>query len=194
LTAHRARWAAITFVGLAVALTLATLPIAIPILSPDHFVAYTQAVHLEQPKFEHQLQGPLPQIYADMFGWPEMVEKTAAIYHSLTPEQQQNTAIWAANYGVGSAFYFFGPRYGLPGPIGPHQSFFFWGPRDYHSPDLLVLGDHDIVDAQKVCNSVEIVGHTDQPLARPSEHFDIYYCRGLQVDLQTDWPKVKRFN
>jgi hypothetical protein len=194
MTAQRARWAAITFVSLSVALTLATLPIAVPILSPDRFLAYTQAVHLEQPKFEHQLQGPLPQIYADMFGWPEMVEKTAAIYHALTPEQQQNTAIWADNYGVGSAFYFFGPRYGLPDPIGPHQSFFIWGPRNYHSPDLLVLGDHDIADSLKVCDSVEVVGHTDQPLARPSEHFDIYYCRGLRIDLQADWPKVKRFN
>jgi hypothetical protein len=193
-SARRGRWAAVTFVGLSVALTLLSLPIAIPILSPMQFETYTRITHIEQPKFEHQLQGPLPQIYADMFGWPEMVEKTAAIYNALPPEQQRNTAIWAANYGVGGALYFFGPRYGMPDPIGPHQSFYFWGPRNYHSPDLIILGDHNPDSAREVCDSVQVVGRSDHPLARPSEHFDIYYCRGLHIDLQADWPKLKRFN
>ena len=193
-SARRGRWAADTFVGLSVALTLVTLPLALPVLSPDNFEAYTRFTHLEQPKFERQLQGPLPQIYADMFGWPEMVQTTATFYHSLNPEQQRNTAIWAENYGVGSAFYFFGPRHGLPDPIGAHQSFYFWGPRDYHSPGLIVLGAHDDAGLRRICDSVQVVGRSDHPLARPSEHFDIYYCRGLHIDLQADWPKHKHFD
>ena len=193
-SARRDRWAAVTFVGLSVALTLLSLPVAVPILSPDHFEAYTRFTHLEQPKFEHQIQGPLPQIYADMFGWPEMVQTTAIFYHSLTPEQQRNTAIWAENYGVGSAFYFFGPRYGLPDPIGAHQSFYFWGPRDYRSPNLIVVGAHDDDGLRRVCDSVQIIGRSDHPLARPSEHFDIYYCRGLHVDLQAHWSMRKHFD
>jgi len=194
ITARCARWAPITFVGLRVALTLVTVPLSLPILSPDHFETYTHITHLEQPKFEHQLQGPLPQIYADMFGWPEMVQTAANFFHTLPPEQQQNTAIWAENYGVGSAFYFFGPQYGLPDPIGAHQSFYLWGPRDYHSPDLIVLGSHDDADLRNICDSVQVVGQSDHPLSRPSEHFDIYYCRGLHIDLQTDWPKHKHFD
>jgi hypothetical protein len=194
ITARRARWAAVTFIGLSVALTLFTLPIAIPIVSPEHFETYTRITHLEQPKFENQLQGPLPQIYADMFGWPEMVQTTATFFHSLTPDQQRNTAIWAENYGVGSAFYFFGPRYGLPDPIGAHQSFYFWGPHDYHSPDLIVAGARDDDGLRRVCDSVQIVGRSDHPLARPSEHFDIYYCRGLHADLQAHWSMRKHFD
>jgi Dolichyl-phosphate-mannose-protein mannosyltransferase len=193
-TALRARWAAVTLLVLAIAVTLITLPIAIPVLTPDDFVAYTHITHIEQPKFEHQLQGPLPQIYADMFGWPEMVQKTAAFYNTLTPDQKRNTAIWGDNYGVASALTFFGPQYGLPAPIGPHQSFYYWGPRNYRSPDIIELGAHDDDDLRRLCDSVQIVGHADHPLARPSEHFDIYYCRGLHYDLQANWSTLKRFD
>jgi hypothetical protein len=193
-SARRGRWAAVTFVGLCSTVTAFTLPIAIPILSPDHYEAYTRITHIEQPKFEHQLQGPLPQIYADMFGWPEMVQTTANFFRTLTPEQQRNTAIWAENYGVGSAFYFFGPQYGLPDPIGAHQSFYFWGPRDYRSPNLIVVGAQDDDGLRRVCDSVQIVGRSNHPLARPSEHFDIYYCSSLHADLQSNWSMRKHYD
>ena len=169
-------------------------PSQFPVLSPDDFIAYTNIIHIQPPKFEHQLQGPLPQIYADMFGWPEMVQKTAAFYNTLTPDQKRNTAIWGDNYGVASALDFFGPRYGLPPAIGPHQSYFIWGPRSYRSPDIIKLGAHDDDDLRRLCDSVQIIGRTDQPLARPSEHFNIYYCRGLHYDLQANWPRLKRFD
>jgi hypothetical protein len=129
-----------------------------------------------------------------MFGWPEMVEKTAAFYNTLTPEQKQRTAIWAENYGVAAAIDFFGPHYGLPKAISGHQSYFLWGPRDYHMVDLINLGSHDDEALQAHCDSVRVIGRADHPLARAEEHFDIYYCQGLRSDLQQVWPKLRKWN
>lgn len=193
-TERRFRWVLQTVLGLAFLVTVIMLPIAIPVLSADHFIAYEKITGIEPAKFERQRQGPLPQIYADMFGWPEMVEKVAAFYNTLPPEEKQNTAIFADNYGVGGALYLFGPRYGLPNPIGGHQSFYIWGPGAYRRPNIINVGSHDDETLQRECDSVQVVGRTDHPLARPSEHFDIYYCKGLRFDIQENWSKAKKFD
>lgn len=186
------RWLPVATAVLALLVFLPALPMAIPVLTVPQFQQYLKVTGIQPPEFEHHRLIALPQIYADMFGWPEMVEQTAAFYNTLTPEQKRNTAIWGDNYGVAGAIDFFGPRYGLPKAIGGHQSYFLWGPRDYHRPDIINLGSGDDETLQRECDSVRVVGHADNPLAR--EHFDIYYCQGLRMDAQQVWPKTKRWD
>ena len=62
-------------------------------------------------------------------------------YHTLSPEEQRKTAIFANNYGEGGAIDFFGPKYGLPKAIGGHQNYWIWGPRDYTGESMIVLGE-----------------------------------------------------
>jgi len=188
------RWLPATIASLALLLTLFLLPLLIPILTVSHFQRYIQLTGLKLPEFEHHRKGALPQLYADMFGWPEMVEKTAAFYNSLTPEQKQRTAIYGDNYGVAAAIDFFGPRYGLPKAISGHQSYFFWGAHGYHNIDVINLGSHDDLTLQRECESVRVVGQAAHPLARGDEHFDIYYCQGLRVDATEVWPKTKKWD
>jgi hypothetical protein len=128
-----------------------------------------------------------------MFGWEDIARQTAAFYHTLTPEQQRNTVIWGDNYGAASAIYYYRDKYNLPVPIGPHQSYWIWGPRGFHSPDMINIGSHDDLDLKRVCDSVQVIGQANDPLSRADEHYDIYYCRGLKIDLQQVWPKEKRF-
>ncbi|GAI52999.1 unnamed protein product, partial [marine sediment metagenome] len=45
-------------------------------------------------KWEDQQYHPLPQDFADMIGWRELAEKTAAVYKSLPDSQQQKTMIY----------------------------------------------------------------------------------------------------
>ncbi|HVJ06169.1 MAG TPA: glycosyltransferase family 39 protein [Candidatus Saccharimonadales bacterium] len=190
----RLRWIPIAIGVLASLIFVLALPMLIPVLDVPHFQQYTQVTGLKTPEFEHHGRAALPQLYADMFGWQEMVEKAAAFYNTLTPEQKQNTAIWGNNYGVAGAIDFFGPRFGLPKAIAGHQSYFLWGPRDYHRPDMINLGSHDYRTLQRECDSVRVVGHADHPLSRTEEHFDIYYCQGLHFDLQQAWNKTKKWD
>src|SRR5206468_1346367 len=88
---------------------------------------------------ENQSTGPLPQYFADEFGWEEMARKTARIYKSLSSEEQTRTAIFANSYGQAGAIDFFGPRLGLPKSICNHQSYWLWGPRDYDGSIVIVL-------------------------------------------------------
>ncbi len=46
------------------------LPIAVPVFSPDHFLAYTKTLPFKLPVMEHShARAALPQWYADQFGW-----------------------------------------------------------------------------------------------------------------------------
>ena len=170
------------------------LPIALPVLPVETYIRYTKALHIEVPKFENQPQGRLPQIYADMFGWPEMAQTVAQYYNSLPPGERQKTAIYGNNYGDLSAIDFFGPRYGLPKPIGAHQTYWFWGPRQYTGESIILLGEDDPTSLRQHCASLTTVAELHDPLARPDENLPIYHCRGLDTTLQALWPRLKKFD
>ncbi|MBV9770301.1 MAG: glycosyltransferase family 39 protein, partial [Bryobacterales bacterium] len=61
-------------------------PLAIPLLPPETYIRYTKALGFNQPRIENQRLGPLPQIFADQFGWEEMVATVARVYSSLPPD------------------------------------------------------------------------------------------------------------
>jgi hypothetical protein len=168
-------------------------PTILPVLSVPAFLAYEHTVGIEQQKFEHTKPGVLPQLYADMFGWEEIAQRVAAYYRTLSPEEQQKTAIFANNYGDAGAIDFFGPKYGLPKSIGGHQNYWIWGPRNYTGESLIVLGEGHESNMQTKCASYSIIGNTEHPLSRPDEWLPIYHCRGFKWNLQTIWPELKRW-
>jgi 4-amino-4-deoxy-L-arabinose transferase-like glycosyltransferase len=170
------------------------LPLAVPVLSPQNFIHYQDALHLSPPEVEHQRNGPLRhQLFADMFGWDEMAKETARAYSSLPANVREKTAIAASNYGEAGAIDLFGAKYGLPVAISAHQTYWFWGPRDYTGESLLLLGTSPD-DAQSECGTADLVGHVTQPYSREDEHFNIYWCHPFKLNLQQDWPRTKHFN
>ncbi len=182
------------YVGLWMITSLLLMPLALPVLSVEHYIAYTRTMHLAPPKLEHQPEGPLPQIYADMHGWPEMARAAADYYHSLPAGERAKTAIFAENYGDAGAIDFFGAQYGLPKAISGHQTFWYWGPRDFTTESILVLGDDDPSWWQKHCSSLTVAAELHHPLARPDENLPIYHCRGLDMDMKQFWPKTRHFS
>lgn len=167
-----------------------TLPMAIPVLPPYTWIRYTKALHLKSGNTETAKTGPLPQFYADRFGWHGLVAEVARIYHSLSPADQARVGIFGENYGEASAINLFGPKYGLPVAISGHQNYFYWGPEGYTGQLLIVIGDSK-KGLEKYCSSVEQVGATDNPLAMPYENGPIYLCRGGKVPLSVYWPQAK---
>ncbi len=168
-------------------------PLAIPVLPPETYIRYTQALHLAPPAIETHKLGPLPQIFADQFGWQEMAATVARVYTSLPPDVRPGTAIFGQNYGQAGAIDLFGPRYGLPSAISGHQSYFLWGPRGYTGESMIVMaGNQQRLETQFA--SVEKVAHVDHPYSMPYEHFDVFYCRGLKQPLREFWPNVKSWD
>jgi len=193
ITSARFRWSRVIYVLLIVGSIIVLAPTVSPILSPEGAIAYQKQLGFEPPKSENQRTGPLPQYFADEFGWREMAEETARVYKSLSPGEQARTAIFANNYGQAGAIDFFGPRLGLPKSICDHQSYWLWGPRDYDGSIVIVLGSDGTGDREHF-QSVERVGHVQHPYSRRDEHFDILLCRGFTGDLRSSWHKIKNYH
>jgi hypothetical protein len=168
-------------------------PLAIPLLPPETYIRYTKAIGLEQPAIETHELGPLPQIFADQFGWDEMAATVARVYNSLPPEVRARTAIFAQTYGQAGAIDLFGPKYGLPPAISNHQSYFLWGPRGYTGESMIVMDDSQ-QDLERQFASVQKVAHVYHPYSMPYEHFDVFYCQGMHQPLAQIWPRLKRWN
>jgi len=169
------------------------LPLVLPVLPIDTFLRYQSHLPFEVPKTERSFVGEtLPQYYADEFPWPGMVAAVAQVYHSLTPEEQQRTAIFGSNYGQAASIDFFGPQYGLPNAISGHQNYFLWGPRQYTGDIVILLGAKESEQVEQF-ESVTVVATPNNPYAYRYENRPILLCRGLKWNLQTGWSKVKNW-
>jgi len=193
MTQARWTWVRSVYVALIVITGALLAPFSAPILRPEIYLHYQKTMGFEPPKAENQPTGPLPQHFADEFGWEDMVREVARIYHGLTPEEQAKTAIFANNYGQAGAIDYFGPRYGLPKAVSNHQTYWYWGPRNYTGEIVIVLGSDGRGDREHFA-SVEAAGRAYNPFSRLDERYYIFLCRGLTADLREMWGKMKKFN
>jgi 4-amino-4-deoxy-L-arabinose transferase-like glycosyltransferase len=189
----RFQWLKLAYPALMVLTGTLFSPQAVPVLPPEMYIRYTGALHLGPPRIETHRLGPLPQLYADQFGWEEMVATVAGVYNSLPPGVRAKTAIFGQNYGQAGAIDLFGPKYGLPPAISGHMNYYYWGPRDYTGESMIVLAGRE-KDLERRFTSVEKVAHVYHPYSMPYEHFDVFYCRGLRQPLKEIWPQVKNWD
>ncbi|MDQ6860645.1 MAG: glycosyltransferase family 39 protein [Verrucomicrobiota bacterium] len=192
--ARRWRWVnpAIAAAMLAIGAVLA--PVILPIFPPENLLSYMRAIHFHPPRTETAHTAALPQLFADQFGWEEMVGSFARAYQHLTPDEQARVGIYCQNYGQAGAIDFFGPKYGLPPAISGHQNYFYWGPRGYTGELLLVI-DTPNGEEREQFESVEDLGLIESsPWAMPwQQRSHLYLCRGLKGDLRDFWPKLKNW-
>ncbi|GAC1434022.1 MAG: glycosyltransferase family 39 protein [Thermoanaerobaculia bacterium] len=192
-SAVRSRGIRYAYLALIVIAGAAIAPMAIPILPVKTFIAYQQRIGLAPPATEQHKMGPLPQSYADEFGWPEMTATVARVYRTLSPADQARCAIFAQNYGQAGAIDFFGRRYGLPKSICAHQNYFLWGPRNY-TGDLMIVLDADREDLLRYFNDVQQAAVVYHPYAMPYENDrPVHICRGAKSSLPQFWPKIKKW-
>ena len=188
----RFRFAPIYAVLIAIAGALVA-PLSLPILPIETFIRYQRWLHLEPPQTENHAMGPLPQLYADEFGWPEMVARVAAAYNTLSPSERAQCAIFGQNYGQAGAVDFFGRRYGLPKAISGHQNYFLWGPRGY-SGDVMIVMDDNRERLLEIFRNVRPAGVVYHPYAMPYENNrTIHICRGIKMPIAQLWPKIKKW-
>ena len=192
--ANRLKWCKPGLLVLTLAVGAVLAPLAVPILPPGKLIAYMRAIGLQLPRTETSHTAPLPQLFADQFGWQEMVASVAHVYHHLRPEDEKRAAIFCQNYGEGGAIDFFGPKFGLPPAISGHQNYFLWGPRDWTGEVALVLDTHDDNEREQFA-SVEDLGQiVSSPWSMPFERqTHIYLCHDLKANVREFWPRVKKW-
>ena len=172
------------------------LPITVPVLSPDRFLAYARTLPFKLPVMEHShARAALPQWYADQFGWQEIVDETAVAWNQLTPAERQdeNCGIFAQDYGQAGAIDFLGRNYGLPRSLSGHQTWFLWGPRGYSGNCMIVLDDRR-ERLEELWQQVDYVGTSaDNPYALEKE-IPVYICRGAKFgNFAHLWPELKHW-
>lgn len=187
---HRGRSVAPAVVYAAVLLVtgLALAPLALPLLAPPAYVAYAKGLGLGAPTTERNEMGPLPQHFADRFGWPEMAAGVARVGATLSPGERKTARVWARNYGEASALEKYGAPLGVPPVLCPHNSWWFWSVADaekntpFRGPLVVIGGTR--ADLETVFAKVEEAGKTGHPLAMPYENGrPIWICRVPKEDL-----------
>jgi hypothetical protein len=157
-----------------VAPNLLLLPLVLPILSLNSTLASFRFAQKNMPflnfitTWEDRKQHPLTQDYADMLGWDEMAQKVAKTYHSLTPEQQKNTQIFADNYGEAGAIHHYRHKYNLPEVVSLNSSFELWAADDLNAHYIIYVDDDDNVERRigPIVESYRKTGEVLNPLAR----------------------------
>ncbi|MFI5168210.1 MAG: glycosyltransferase family 39 protein [Thermoanaerobaculales bacterium] len=195
LAQPRLAWLRTAYTGVFVAAAALMAPTLTPLLPPEAYFRFVRTFHIDQPRFEHRrTASPLPQLFADRCGWPEMVQAVAKAYFALPPGERAKCAIFGNDYGQAGAIDFYGPRLGLPKAISGHLTYWYWGPRDYTGEIVLVLGDSREVLERKF-NRVEGVAEIGHPYAMAQEHFTLFLCREPKGwTLQQAWPRLKHWD
>ncbi len=192
-------WVKPIYVALLIGFTVLVLPMALPVLPVDRFIAYEKALGITPRQEERTAVGLLPQGYADEFGWEDFALTVSKIYQTLTPEEQSKCVIYVRNYGEAGAVDFFGKKYGLPDALCAHNSYWYWGPGNKTGDVAIILGSRrtlqdNLDDLTRAYESVEPSLQTSCELCMPYENGrQFFVCRRMRTTFQKIWDRERFF-
>lgn len=194
-TGRRLRVAAATVVVLLVVLFGALLaPLAIPVLPVETYIAYTRALGIAPSTEERKELVDLPQHYADMHGWHEIVDAVALAADRLSDAERASAVVYAQNYGVAGAIDRFGPALDLPPAVSGHNNYWLWGLRG-RTPETLIVVGGDREDHAESCAEVVAVTKIDCGHCMPYENGQtVWICRGLLRSFGEIWDDARHFD
>jgi hypothetical protein len=166
-------------------------PLALPILPLDTAADYAKFWDVDHVQVEKEPSGKLPQMYADMMGWPQQAEVVAGAFHSLSPDDRSRVAILAKNYGQAGAIDYFGPSLGLPHAISGQNNYYLWGPQQYTGEVVIAVGI-PFDDLKPLFGQIVQAATINNEYAIPEENnVPVYICRQPKMTLQQAWPRLK---
>jgi hypothetical protein len=174
-------WLKILLPVVMILLTVPILPMALPIYKTARLVKYFS--DLEEQKgivigrrFEDGSIHSLPQDYADMLGWNELVSLVNKAY--LMIDDKKAGFIYGENYGQAGAVTVIGKKYGLPEAVCFSESFSYWYPKEFN-PDiksLVYINDEPGDDVKALFQKITLIGRISDPDAR-EYGTGVYLCQ-----------------
>ena len=169
------------------------LPLALPVLSEEALIAYMDRIHSKPAAEERHAQSVLPQFFADMHGWRELVDAVAVAAGTLTPEERRQSIVFTGNYGQAGAIWWLGRGRALPPVASGHNNYWLWGPGTDHVAAIIVVGG-TAAEHEKACGRVTEVARMHAAYAMPYEaDKSIFVCRDLKESVATLWPTLKHY-
>ena len=174
---------------------LISLPIGVPILSPEATASYALRIGATGSlRTNRGAMDRLPQDFADMLGWEEQAQALARVVGSLTPAERDSAVIFAANYGEAGAAEFYGTKYHLPPVVSAAGSYWFFGPGERAGTVLITIGA-DSVDVAKAYDDVRPVEELRSPWSVDEERVvPLIVSRRPKQSLQQLWPSLSGRN
>ena len=105
-----------------------SMPAYMPILPPDQLASLYLGRNMQQDKlliWEDNNAHDLPQHFAEMIGYKEILEKVAKVYHGVNEQDKANTIIVSKNRVLAAAVNFYRNDYQLPTTIVANEDFYF---------------------------------------------------------------------
>ncbi|HEY9179618.1 MAG TPA: glycosyltransferase family 39 protein [Candidatus Baltobacteraceae bacterium] len=170
--------------------TLPFVPLSLPVLPIQSFIAYSRALHLtgQNGTPAHVIQ----PVYAEMFGWDQLAAHVSAVYNGLPPAVRARTGVFADTYADAGALDLFGPRYGLPPPISAQNTYYLWGTRGYDGRTLIVVGATQADLVRRYYRKMTLVATYGHPYKFIVEGpTPIYLCTDPVIPLSQIWPHLK---
>ncbi|HLI96277.1 MAG TPA: glycosyltransferase family 39 protein [Candidatus Baltobacteraceae bacterium] len=172
--------------------TLPFVPLSLPILPIQTFIAYSQALHLTGRNGAPARV--IQPVYAEEFGWEELAEHVAAVYNGLPPDVRTRTGIFADTYADAGALELYGPRYGLPPAISAQNTYYLWGTRGYDGRTLIVVGATQADLVRRYYRKMTLVATYGHPYKWVVEGpAPIYLCSDPVLPFAQIWPHLKWF-
>ena len=175
---RRWRWA---LAGAGAVMTLAAVPIAIPVLP----AATLHTVPLQTINYD----------LAETIAWPREVALIAREYHALPAAQRDRTTILAGNYGEAGAVDRYGPGLGLPAVHSGGNNFWLWGapPAADRSAIAISLDPsflrREFRHVRRIATFHNGLGVDDDEQGAP-----VYLATGLRESWARAWPAFRDYS
>jgi len=185
------------YVGLIVVGAIIMAPFAMPLLPVETFIKYSSLTGGDAGvKQERHEISALPQFFADRFGWEEMADVVARVYHQLPAEEQKKACILTGNYGEAGAIKFFGEKngYALPPVISGHGQYFYWGFGNCTGEVIISIGISERY-LKQAFQEVISAGLFQCQYCMPYENNQpVFVCRRPVAPLAEMWPHFKHLD
>ena len=175
-------------------LTLALVPMAVPLLPPATFVKYAAALGFSTKNTEGKATAELPQFYADMVGWEELAAHVSAVYQALPPPEQTQAVVFAQNYGEAAALEHYRSQYDLPDVVSGHNNYWLWGYGE-RDPSVMIIVGGEREDHLRAFAQVDSVAVHRAAYVMPYENnLPIFVGRQPRAPAAVIWPETKHYD
>jgi len=168
--------------------------VAAPMLPPDSTARVLTRIHADRLPQAQNAVGDLRPYLAGRYGWQEMVATVASVYHSLTPEEQDEACILVDNYGRAAAIDFYGYRYGLPQAMSGHNNYFLWGTHACSGRVIITTGGTDRA-LRASFDRIDQVATVTCARCMPSENnLPVWVARDPLQPVAKFWPSLRHLD